>query len=258
LLLIAAFLVAAVGSAFIFLYVRGIDERALDGQQPVRVLVVKTAIAAGTPASEAERTASFELRTVARSSVAAGALSEITPVRNLVTLTQLFPGEQVLAAKFGAAGTGTALPMPANTIAVSVQLADPARVAGFVQPGSEVAVFVTLRAAAATGRQSGRPSGETSDGPAATGGQTTRTLLPRANVIAAGPATLVSNTSTDAQTGQSNTEQIPKAILTLALNQADAERLVYAQANGELYFGLLSKTSKTDKSAGITERNLFN
>jgi pilus assembly protein CpaB len=82
-------------------------------------------------------------------------------------------------------------------------------------------------------------------------------LLPRARVIAAGPTTLVSQTRTDANTGDSNTEQIPKAVLTLALNQREAERLVFAQSRGQLYFGLLTKTSKTESSTPVTLDSLF-
>ena len=42
------------------------------------------------------------------------------------------------------AGTSGALPIPSGKVAMSVQLGDPQRVAGFVKPGSEIAVFVTI------------------------------------------------------------------------------------------------------------------
>ncbi len=67
----------------------------------------------------------------------------------------------------------------------------------------------------------------------------------------------MSTTSANGQTGETNTEQIPKAILTLALSPRDAQRLVYAQGHGELYFGLLGKDSKPDTTTKIDAENLF-
>jgi hypothetical protein len=52
---------------------------------------------------------------------------------------------------------------------------------------------------------------------------------------------------------------VPKALLTLAVDQAAAQKLVYARDHGAtLTFGLLTDKSEIDKSAtGTTERNLF-
>jgi pilus assembly protein CpaB len=236
LLLTAAFLVAALGTTLVFLYVQRVDDRALEDQQPRRVLVVKTLIGQGTSVAEAERAGAFELRDVASSSVAPGALGDLTPVRNLVALAPLFPGEQVLQAKFGNPGSASALALPAGKIAVSVQLGDPARVAGFVQPGSEVALFASLSVPV---------SGKTT--------QVTNVLLPRVTVIAVGPSTVTQAT----QDANANPEALPRALMTLALSQSEAQRVIFADGQGELYFGLLDKQSKTGKGSPTTLQNLF-
>src|SRR3954465_14663154 len=233
LLLVAAVLVAAVGTALIFLYVNGVNDRAVADQSPQRVRVAKTQIAAGTTAADAAKAGAFELKTFAKNSVAPGALSDITPIANEVALSTVFPGQQILAAQFGAAGSTSALPIPADKIAISVQLNDPARVAGFVQPGSNVAIFLTADSTGANGL-----------------GNFTRMLLPKVQVVAVGPTTTTSQTSHDSQTGQTNTEQISRAILTLAVTQKDAQKIIFAQSSGTLYFGLLTASSKVAPGTG--------
>lgn len=238
-LLIAAVVVAAVGTGLIFAYVNGVNDRALADQSPQKVLVAKVMIPSGTTAADAAKAGGFELKTVAKDSVATGALSDIEPVADEVTLTAIFPGQQIVAAAFGAQGSSSALPIPANDLAMSVQLDDPARVAGFVEPGSSVAVFATLNS---------QGSGNS---------QQTRLLLPRVTVVAVGPTTTTAQTSTNVRTGQSNTEQISRAILTLALTQQDAQRVIYAQQQGRLYFGLLTSNSKVAPGPGTDAHNLF-
>jgi pilus assembly protein CpaB len=220
----------------VFAYVSHVDDRALADQKPQKVLVVKKLIAQGTAVSAAEQAGDFELTEVAQSSIASGALSDLAPVREMVALAPLFPGEQVLLAKFGTAADNTLLPIPPGKVAVSVQLTDPARVAGFVSPGAEVAVFVSMNTAV-----SGQPTA-----------LRTATLLPRAPVIAVGPTT-----AQPAKQGETNPEALPRAILTFALSQGDAQKLIFASQNGQLYLGLLDKTSRTTKGGGATLTNLF-
>src|SRR3954468_3073929 len=231
---------AALGTALIFVYVNGVNDRAVADQSPQKVLVAKTQIAAGTTASDAAKAGDFEQRTVAKNSIAAGALSDITPIANEIALSTVYPGQQILDAQFGAQGATSSLPVPADKIAISVQLNDPARVAGFVQPGSNVAIFLTADSTGANGL-----------------GNFTRMLLPKVQVVAVGPTTTTSQTSTDSQTGQTNTEQISRAILTLALSQHDAQKVIYSSQNGSLYFGLLTSDSKVKPDQGVDGHNLF-
>jgi pilus assembly protein CpaB len=66
----------------------------------------------------------------------------------------------------------------------------------------------------------------------------------------------VSSTTTDAS-GNENTEELPKAILTLAVDQKQAEKLIYGTTNGAGYFALLSKDSATPGGGGVSANNLF-
>jgi pilus assembly protein CpaB len=240
LLLIAAVIVAAVGTGLVFAYVHGVNDRAIADQSPQKVLVAKSTIAAGTTAADAAKAGALELVDVAKKQVAPGALSDIAPISTQVALAPVFQGQQIVSQMFGAQGSTSALPIPKDDIAISVQLNDPARVAGFVEPGGNVAIFVTMNP------QSG-----------ANTTVQTRMLLPRATVIAVGPTTTTSQTTTNQQTGQSNTEQISRAILTLALSQKEAQKVIFAQGQGQLYFGLLTTDSKVAPGAGTDAHNLF-
>lgn len=233
-LLVAAVVVAALGTALIFAYVNRTDERALKDQRPVQVLVAKTLIKAGTTGAEAERLGAFKLQVIPQSATIAGYLTDTRPISALVAVGDIFPGEQIIPAKFVAPGGSSSLTIPAGKMAISVQLGDPERVAGFVQPGSEVAVFVTFKAGNAAAL--------------------TRILLTRVTVIAVGPTSLRPSTA-----GQGNTEPVPTAILTLALDQRQAEKLVYAASGGGggLYFALLNKDSKVAPGPAMDVRTLF-
>ena len=67
---------------------------------------------------------------------------------------------------------------------------------------------------------------------------------------------VVATTTTDASGAQTQ-EQLPKTLLTLAVSQAEAERVLFASANGELAFGLLNNDSTVAASGGVNPSNLF-
>lgn len=238
-LLVAAIVVAALGTTLIYFYVNRTDERALKDQQPVNVLVAKTIIRAGTTGQAAESAGSLRFEPIPQKYVIEGALRASGDISGLVAVADIFPGEQIVRAKFVQPGAGGALPIPTGKVGMSFQLGDPQRVAGFVRPGADVAIFVTIATPAAPGQ------------PPATGPQT-RLLLPRVSVLAIGPTTLRPASGTDA-----NKESVPTAILTLALDQAQGQKVVYASQHGQLYFALLTKDSKIAPGPGTDARNLF-
>jgi pilus assembly protein CpaB len=237
LLLLAALVVAGVGTALVFVYASSANARALHGQHPVEVLVAKTRIPVGTSALQATQKGMFEKKTIARAAATPGALAPtaLATLDGKVALADIYPGEQILPVKFGIAAQTSGLPIPPGLMAVSVQLGDPARVAGFVAPGSVVAVFATLS-----------PSG-------GTGGTSTRLLLPKALVVGVGPTT-VGSTPANANPEQ----QLPRTVLTVALAQKDAQKLVFAAQQGQVYLALLTTSSVVTPDLGITRQNLFN
>lgn len=237
-LLVVAVLVAALGSAMVFLYTKGADNRAQQKFETVEVLRATAVINPGETIEDALAAQKIAPQPVASDSVLEGTQTTTDGLTGEVALQTIYPGEQILAAKFGtSAAVQSSLQIPDGEVAGSYNLTDTGRVAGFVNPGSEVAVFFT-----GTDAQSGQPY--------------TRLLLDRATVLAVGSTTPVSTTTTDT-TGASTTEQLPRTVITLALSQKAYEQLTFAASNGELSFAMLTDKSSINSGAGVDAATLF-
>jgi pilus assembly protein CpaB len=244
-LLVVAVVIAALGTSLIMLYVRGIEARATDGQELVEVLTATEVIDVGESARQAQASGKLEIREVTRTSVADDALSSATSIQDLVALGTIHPGEQILAAKFGQPSGVSSLSIPDDKLAVSVELSDPARVAGFVTPGSRVAIFVS------SDPELILPDGTTRKLPAHTG-----LLLPDVQVIGVGTTTVHARTVTT-EDGEQSTEQIPRTILTLAVDQDQAEKVIFGGRNGDLWFALRSEDSDVSTGRGVRPRDVM-
>lgn len=235
-LLIVAALIAALGSAMVFLYVQSADDRATEAQAPVNVLKAVAQINPGETLDQAQAAGKLELGPVPRAQVLPGAVNSIEGLGTQVALSTVFPNEQIITGKFGSPGDQEVLTMPDGSIAISVTLSDTGRVAGFVVPGDEVAIFL--------------------NGDIGGGQPGVRLLLPRVQVIAVGTTTVVSTTTTNPQ-GAETTEQLPRTLFTLAVSQEEAEKIMLAASTGELAFGYLNEDSEVRPGPGTTNANLF-
>jgi pilus assembly protein CpaB len=110
-----------------------------------------------------------------------GALQEIGPDNNaLLALSDVQPGEYLLAARFGVTPVGEkAIEVPAGMLAMSVELSDPARVGQFVTPGSHIAIYATHGIKAMTDDEQAKAFNELDV-------KGTSALLPDVQVIAMG------------------------------------------------------------------------
>lgn len=233
-LLIAAVLVAALGTTLVFVYAKKADDRAIADQQPVTVLVAKTAISAGTRVIDAANAGAFQTKELPQAAVVPGALSSVDPVQDQVVVGTIFAGQQLIAGMFGAsAGTDSALAIPPGMIAASFLFGDPQRVAGFVAPGSQVCIFLTSTLANNV--------------------SSTRILLPKVTVLAVGPTTI----TPPADPAKANPEPQPRTMLTLALTQQQAEKIIFVQGSGSMYLGLLNSKSVIRPGSGINAKNVF-
>ena len=239
-LLIVAIIIAALGTAMIVLYVRGIDDRATKGQELVEVLTATAVIEAGETVTAAQEAGKFEAKEVRRDDMVAGALDSTESIADLVALGTIYPGEQIISDRFGSLGSIENLVIPDDKMAISVELTDFERVAGFVNPGSEVAIFGT----AAT------PIRRLPDGTEQTLSSVTRIILSRIPVIGVG-TTSVSSRVTTTEEGAQVTEQVPRTILTVAVTQAEAEKLVLADRTLDLTFALLGGETDSRDKAGV-------
>lgn len=233
-LLSSSALAAALGTVLVFLYAQGADARAEERFDTVPVLRVAAVVEPGESITDALAAGKLAVADVAAGSRLPSALTAPDQLDGAsVALTTLYPGEQVIPEKLGdEAASGPQLLIPdTGEMAVSVNLTDPARVAGFVSPGSEVGVFLTTTAYS-------------------------RVLLERVTVLGVGSTTPVSTTTTDVEGGQT-VEQLPRTLITLSLTQRQAERVLYGQSVGELAFGLLTDESNVNAGSSTGPANLF-
>ncbi len=244
-LLLVAALIAAVGTAMILLYVRGIDDRARAGQELVEVLVAAEVINVNESVADAEAAGKFVSKRVPSAAKVEGALSSINSLDGKVATGTIYPDEQILTQKFGQPGTGGLLPIPDDKLAISVELSDPARVAGFVNNGSEVAIFA-----------SADPQLITPDGDERALSSTTRLIATRVTVIGVGDTTVTTQAGGPDGGGDIDAA-IPRTILTIAVTQAEAEKILFAARNSDIALALLTEDSAVRDSRGVTGRDLY-
>ncbi|CUR53960.1 putative SAF domain [metagenome] len=241
-LLTVAAIIAALGTLLVFLYVNGADDRAAEPFDTVDVLRAVKVIEPGETVEDAQTAGKFELQPVPQNQVLAGSLADTTSLSGKVATTTIIPGEQIIASKFGGTAEASVLPIPKGMMAISVNLTDPARVAGFLSPGSQVSIFVSGTIKFKDNAAADLPL--------------TRMLLPKVQVIGVG-STSPGQTTTTAADGTATTEVLPNALLTLAVTKDQAERIIYCATNATLSFGLLTDESDTPAGNGVTAQNLF-
>jgi pilus assembly protein CpaB len=245
-LLIVAVLIALAGTAMIVLYVQGIDERATEGQELVEVLVATEALEVGESVEAAQEAGKFDTKEVRRTDVVDGALSSTSSISDLVATGPIYPGEQLIAKKFGTLGDTQSLVIPEDMMAVSIELTDFERVAGFVNPGNEVAVFATtINGVALLPNDAERKLGSY-----------TRIVLPRSLVLGVGTTSVTART-TQGEDGETATEEVARTILTIAVTQEEAEKLIQADRTSELNFALLTDDSRSADNEGAYLSDVF-
>ena len=212
-LLIAAALIAALGTTMIFIYVG--SSSSADAGADMGTSVVFTATAQIPPGSAADDVANQAARgSVPTGTVPAGAISDLSQVSGAVSVTTIFPGQVLIASQFGTNNVTGGLPVPAGRLGMAVTVGDPERVASFVQPGAKVTIF--------------NAAPDSKDNQAAV------VILRGITVLAVGPSTMTTHTDPESKT----TTDVPSAALTLSVSDADAAKLAFTAVNGHLYFGL--------------------
>ncbi|QWF24267.1 Flp pilus assembly protein CpaB [Nocardioides sp. LMS-CY] len=242
--LIVALAIAALGTTMIIWYLQGVDARAADGREYVEVVTATEVIAPGESVRDALVADKLQTRKVVRNDLSGGALTSTASIKDLVALSTIYPGQQLIAEQFGQPGGEQVLGIPGERLAISVELTDPERVAGFVTPGSRVAIFV-----------SGDPELYLKDGSTRKLPPLTRVLLPKVQVLGVGDTTVTPRTTKD-DDGTETTEQVPRTILTIAVSQKEAERVIYGARNGDLTFALRTDKSRVVNGPGTTAREL--
>ena len=247
--IVLAIVLAAVGTGAVLLYVRGADRRALAGQTAVSVMVATQQVPAGTTAGTAITEGLLSRQELPAASVPSDAVRSITSQLKGLVLSADLPSGQLLLRPMlvTAVAARTGFPIPPGKVALSLQFCLARDVAGYVQPGSEVAVFNTF--------VSGTPGSATQScaGISSQKGVTgihTRLVLPKVQVLAVGPAPASTTGSTGATSTafSQNNSTAPASsstimLVTVAVNQVDAEKLIHLDETAVPYLALVTSSS---------------
>ena len=143
--IVAAALLAALGTFVIVSYVQGADERAQAGETMVEVLVVDKAIDRGTGVDDIGN--SVKLMSVPARSQATGSISTLNRLEGTVAAVDLVPGEQLLSTRMIAAAELVSegeIDVPAGLLTTTLSLSPQRAVGGSLVPGDLVAVFASF------------------------------------------------------------------------------------------------------------------
>lgn len=247
--ILAAAVIALVGAVLVLVYARGADARAVAAASPSKVYVSTSVVPAGTTLKDAVRLGQLTQTDVAARAKPVGALEGVDENNSdLVALTDIAPGQYVLASGFGDTPLGEkALQVGAGKLAVSVQLQDPARVGNFVRPGSMLTIFMTYDLAKLETKSSG-------DSEKTDLGSGTSILLDNVKVIAMGDASLtpVQPTGEGGEAAQS-----ASFLVTLEVTPEQAARLVHGVNNYVLYAALRGSELKIDADLSVSDLTML-
>lgn len=173
------------------------------------VLIVTGDLPPGTPGGSLTDT-QVQAIDVSASLVPADAVTSISQVATLQSIGPLFRGQILMGRMFAPTSATGGLPIPPGTNAITLQITDSGRVAGFVQPGSKVVVYDTAQG---------------SDTPGSV-------VLQSAEVIAVGPTT----SAGQPVGGVVSNKNAAVTLVTFALSPKDSIKVVGRE---DLYLGLL-------------------
>lgn len=233
--LLVALGLAATSAIVLFGYVHALEARSLAGAEPVDVLVAKDTIRAGTLAEAAQQRGLITTLKLPRKALIDGAVLTLDEVKGRSATVDILRGEQISQTRFVAGAAAGLLSIPSDRQAISVDLTVPPGGGGFVQPGDRVSVIGQL-----------------------TVGETVRTqyLVQNVPVLAVGHLTAAPEAEQkDEQAGTVQSQG--KVQLTLALPPSDAEKLVHAQLQGQVWFTVLPPGQQAAGTRGRTSTDVF-
>jgi pilus assembly protein CpaB len=240
---IAALVLAIVGALLVVSYAQGADTRAVQGLDPLAVLVVKKAVPAGTSvAALAAFVASEELPGKA---VTKTALTSLDGLADKVTSVELLPGEQLVAERLVAPEelkTSGAVEVPEGLQEISFQLEPQRVVGGRIVPGDHIGIFISQK----EGGIEAKPDKETTQ---LSIHKVLVTAVQRAPVATPSPEPSADGSSAPAEDTSLPTGSL---LLTVAVNDVNAAKIVYAAEFASLWLSREPLTSK-ESAPGIMQ-----
>lgn len=257
--LVVAIALAAVGTVALVSYVRTAEERAQAGEQLVEVYVVSETIPAGTPAGEVEDFVTIEL--VPAKVQAGNSVQSLQRLEGRVASVDLVAGEQLVDSRFvepaDAAMREVGVIVPPGKLELTVELEQQRVIGGLLAPGDTVAVIasfepfeVSAGVVEIDGEEVAIPD-SVADGAGTP--NTSQIILRKALVTA------VQQRAGSIDEDEDRLNEAPRAdvFVTLAVDPADAERVVFTREFGLIYLALERSDVPENPTQQITRGNVY-
>ena len=266
---LASIALVALGTFVLVRYVQGADERALEGEETVEVLVVNTAVPRGAAAEDLQGKVDTVL--VPTKVQAPGSVADLSALAGTFASVDLVPGEQLLASRFVSAEELNALDdfvVPDGLLELTLSLSPERALGGELRPGDEVAVIAsfapfTLTEDETVGVQIEEAVDDTIE---QSEENATATKTPSSTHLIIHNA-LVTNiqverlpvTTDEASAEQSGVELAPTGnlLVTLAMEPEDAERTVFSAEFGSVWLAQESETAPEDATQIQTRATIY-
>ncbi|MDJ0456107.1 Flp pilus assembly protein CpaB [Arthrobacter sp. NQ7] len=218
---VSAVVLAIIGAVLIVTYAQGADQRAMKDMDPTGVLVVTKAVPAGSSLDIVR--ASVSVQQVPATAVSKSALKNLDDAAGKVAAVDLVPGEQLLAERLVApqdAKTTGGVKVPAGMQEVTFELEPKRVVGGRIEAGDHVGLGFSFAG--------GADKAKTSEA-------TTQLTLRKVLVTAVQRAPQPSAKPTDGTNPQDTTLPQGSFMVTVAVNDIDATKIIYSSNNGDLW-----------------------
>lgn len=225
--IIAAAVLAVIGTIILVTFVRDAEDRALEGEEVVEVLVFTDGVPAGTAADDLGSVT--ELERIPRKLVAPDAVADLSQLAGLVTAVDLVEREQVRAVRFVTperfAPARGSIEVPEGLVEATISVGPAQTVGSVLRPGDRVAIVATFEGTAAV-----------PDGSEEVGSATAGLLMQQVLVTNVQGDPLAVPESTD-PTGRAPSPN-SGLLVTVAVTPNEFERLAFVSAFGAFHLAL--------------------
>ena len=218
---VSAIVLAIIGAVLIVTYAQGADQRAMEDMDPTGVLVVIKAVPAGSSLDIVR--ASVAVQQVPATAFSKTALKNLDDSTGKVAAVDLVPGEQLLKERLvdpADAKSSSAAKVPAGLQEVTFELEPKMVVGGRLEAGDHVAIGFSF----AGGADKSKP-----------GEPTTQLSLRKVLVTAVQRAAQPTAKPTDGTNPQDTTLPQGSFMVTVAVSDVDASKIIYTNLNGSLW-----------------------
>jgi pilus assembly protein CpaB len=204
---IAAGLLAVLAGIAVYLYQSTADDRAAAGKSAVAVLVASTNIESGLTLDDAQARHLIAVEHFPRAALPSGvvlAKPSLDGLGSAVFHQSVAAGQLILSSNFEVPANEGSLLVPDGKVAITINLDDAARVAGYAAAGNRVGIYFGKNQSSET-----------------------RVLVPEVLILAVG----------------NPSASLAPSLITVAVTPADAARILVAERTGSLTLALLGKDS---------------